>query len=82
MKISVASPEPTNRQVLHQQGIDRVRALRAEGLTLAEIAQLLGRSITWVNCRLNPLYAVSRTNRCEAPRRGPDLLLPDLELQD
>lgn len=57
----------SNRRLAHLDSIAQVKALRAAGLTIAEIAKELRRSTTWVYCRLNPDYAVRRTNQPPMP---------------
>ena len=52
-----------------------MRLLRESGLTLTEIAQRLGRSIYWVNARLDPNYEPQRERRVaahEATRLDPE----------
>lgn len=44
----------------------QVRLLRESGLTLTEIAKRLGRSIYWVNARLNQKYEPQRERRVAA----------------
>lgn len=57
-----------------------VARLRGEGLTLQEIAHRLGKSIYWVNSRLDPKYEPKRIRRvAEDDREVPESQPPDDE---
>ena len=53
----------SHRKLLDEQ--EEIARLRDEGRTLSEIAHRLGRSIYWVNSRLNPRYQPKRLRRTQ-----------------